>query len=582
MKKRLFFRLLAAFALLIAAATVTLDFSVRRAWESSLRQEIERNLRQKTAMFANRVNGDREHNLQDIVSQEGHAAGARATVIDVTGKVLADSEATASSIENHAQRPEFIAALKGEIGTDRRTSDTLGIQFLYVAAPVSGGAVRLAYPLSDIEASTARVRGTLLRGSALTFLVALVLAGIVARFTARRLQRIVQFANEIAAGELTARIAETSGDEIGQVAAALDKTARHLESNFAALQTSQRQLETLLNSMEDAVIAVGPDERVQWANQSMDSLVPQRTRLNAPVVETVRDPDFLRAVRGASVGHRVVTARATSIVPARTFDVTAAPLPGGGAVAVLRDLTETERMEKTRRDFIANVSHELRTPLTSIQGYAETLLDSAPEKNHSREFLEIIRKNAHRMSRLTEDLLTLARVESREQRFDIQPVPAAELLQEAVLSFRELARAHGIDLQVEDAAPDLVSADREAIHQVFSNLIDNALKYAASGGRLVLGARRSDRGVEFYVRDFGPGIPSEHLPRLFERFYRVDKARSRESGGTGLGLAIAKHIVLAHDGTIRAESELNHGSMFLFTLPLATEASVASSADGPV
>jgi len=581
-KKRLFFRLLAAFALVIAVATVTLDFSIRRAWESSLQEEIDRNLRQKALMFANRVNSDREHNLQNIVSQEGHAAGARATVIDVTGKVLADSEATASTMENHAQRPEFIAALKGEVGTDTRTSHTLGIQFLYVAAPVSGGAVRLAYPLSDVEASTARVRRTLFRGSALTFVGALVLAGVVARLTARRLQRIVQFANKIAAGELTARIAETSGDEIGQVAAALDRTARHVENNFAALRTSQRQLETLLNSMEDAVIAVGPDDRVQWANRRMDSLIPQHTRLNAPVVETVRDPDFLRAVRGASLARKVVTARATSIVPARTFDVTAAPMPGGGAVAVLRDLTETERVEKTRRDFIANVSHELRTPLTSIQGYAETLLDSSPENNHAREFLEIIRKNANRMSRLTEDLLTLARVESGEQRFDIQPVAAAEILQEAVQNFLELARAHGIDLQVEDSAPDLVSADREAIHQVFSNLIDNALKYAASGGRLVLGARRSGRGVEFYVRDLGPGIPSEHLPRLFERFYRVDKARSRESGGTGLGLAIAKHIVLAHEGTIRAESELNHGSMFLFTLPLSSNALPASPEASPV
>ena len=574
MRKRLFLRLLAAFALVIAAATVTLDFSIRRAWESSLRQEIVGSLRQKTLMLANRVNStDREHNLQDMVSQEGHAAGARATVIDLTGKVLADSEVSAATMENPAQQPEFVAALQGEIGSDTRASH--GIESVYVAAPVSGGAVRLAYPLAD--AAAWQVRRTLLLGSGLTFLIAVVLAGFLAQFTARRLRRIVQFADKIAGGELTARIAEDSGDEIGQVAAALDKTARHVENNFAALRTSQRQLETLLNSMEDAVIAVGPDDRVQWANQSMDSLVPQRTRLNAPIVETVRDPDFLRAVRGASLARRVFTARATSIVPARTFDVTAAPMPGGGAVAVLRDLTETERVEKTRRDFIANVSHELRTPLTSIQGYAETLLDSAPENNHSREFLEIIRKNANRMSRLTEDLLTLARVESGEQRFDIQPVAAAEILQEAVQNFRELARAHGIDLQVEDSAPDLVSADREAIHQVFSNLIDNALKYAASGGRLVLGARRAERGVEFYVRDFGPGIPFEHLPRLFERFYRVDKARSRESGGTGLGLAIAKHIVLAHEGTIRAESELNHGSMFLFTLPLAGEALPVSS-----
>ncbi len=405
------------------------------------------------------------------------------------------------------------------------------------------------------------------KGTLLALLVALIISAIAAQATARRLEGIVRFADRIAAGDLAARIEEASGDEIGQVAASLDKTARHLEESFAALQHSQRQLETLLNSMQDAVIAVSADDRVQWANQTMDRLVPQHTRKNAPLVETVRDPDFLTAVRGASEARKVFTARAGSIAPGRTFDVTAAPMPGGGAVAVLRDLTETERVEKTRRDFIANVSHELRTPLTSIQGYTETLLDSAPGNDHSREFLEIIRKSALRMSRLTEDLLTLARVESGEQRFDIESTSPADLLQEAVQSFREIARTQNVELIVEDQAGARVGADPEAIHQVFSNLVDNALKYAQSGERIILGARPVAEGVEFYVQDFGPGIPSEHLARLFERFYRVDKARSRESGGTGLGLAIAKHIVLAHGGSIRAQSELNHGSTFLFTLP---------------
>ena len=568
MRSRIFFKLLAAFVLVIAGTTVTIDFLVRRAWEGSLRQEIERNLNQKTVLFAHRVDTDRTHSLQDIAAQEGQAAGARATIIDPTGKVLADSEADASLMENHARRKEFIAALQGTLGSDERRSHTLGIPFLYVAAPVSGGAVRLAYPLSDVEAATQRVSRTLLVSSALAFLIAMLIAGIAAQYSARRLRRIVAFADRIAAGDLSARIAETSADEIGQVAAALDKTARMLEESFAALQTSQRQLETLLNSMQDAVIAVGRDGRVQWANRGMDRLVPQRTRLHAPIIETVRDPDFLTAVRGANDGMRVTSARAASIIPGRTFDVTAAPMPGGGAVAVLRDLTETERVEKTRRDFIANVSHELRTPLTSIQGYTETLLDSAPESNHAREFLEIIRKNATRMSRLTEDLLTLARVESGEQPFDIQPVAPGELLEGAAQSFREIARNQGIEFLVENSAQTPVSADREAIHQVFSNLIDNALKYGGTGRRIVLGARPRERDVEFFVRDSGPGIPFEHVSRLFERFYRVDKARSRESGGTGLGLAIAKHIVLAHGGTIRAESELNHGSTFLFTLPI--------------
>ena len=434
--------------------------------------------------------------------------------------------------------------------------------------------MRLAYPLSDVEAVSLQVRRRLELGSALAFLFALVVAAVASVWSARRLERIVDVAARIAEGDLQARILETSPDEIGRVAGAIDKTARRVEQSFADVRSSQHQLETLLNSMQDAVIAVSADGLVQWANQPMNRMVPQGTRLQQPVVETIRDPDFLATVKDATVSREVKTARATSIVPGRAFDVTAAPLPDGGAVAVLRDLTETERVEKTRRDFIANVSHELRTPLTSIQGYAETLLDTTPENGApTREFLEIIRKNSSRMSRLTEDLLTLARVESGETRFDVEPVPPAELLHDAEESFREIARTHGIDLRIQDhPIPEslaAVLADREAIHQVFSNLIDNALKYGASGGRIVLGARTVPRAVEFSVRDFGAGIASEHLPRLFERFYRVDKARSRESGGTGLGLAIAKHIMLAHGGSIRAESELAHGAIFLFTLPSA-------------
>jgi two-component system phosphate regulon sensor histidine kinase PhoR len=566
-KNRIFSKLMAGFLLVIAAVALILDFSVRRTWEDSLRREIARNLTQKTLMLANHVNSDRQHSLQDLVAQEGRAAGARVTVIDAQGKVLADSEAAPDAMENHAGRPEFVAALGGSVGTNERKSHTLGVPFLYVAAPISGGAVRLAYPLSDIEATTSGFRRTLIFGSTVALVIAILLSAIAAEWTARRLNRIMRFADEIAAGNLTARIDEQSTDEIGSIALSLDKTAQYLQSSILSLQESQRQLETLLNSMRDAVIAVGPDDRVQWANLSMDKLVPQRTRLKAPIVETVRDPDFLQAVRTASESREVCTTRATSILVGRAFDVTAAPLPGGGSVAVLRDLTETERVEKTRRDFIANVSHELRTPLTSIQGYTETLLDTTSESDSTREFLEIIRKNAMRMSRLTEDLLTLARVESGEQRFDMQPVSSEEILQEAVQNFREIARTQGIELEVSHTAKGVVVADRESINQVFSNLIENALKYGSSGKLIVLGTNASVESIEFYVRDFGPGIPYEHLKRLFERFYRVDKARSRESGGTGLGLAIAKHIVLAHGGTIRAESELNHGSTFLFTLP---------------
>jgi len=585
LKNRIFFKLLTVFLLVIAATAFILDLMIGGAWEASLRAEIERNLTQKTLLFAHRVEIDRTHSLVEIASQEGQAAGARATVIDASGKVLADSESNPATMENHATRAEFAAALSGKTGENERRSATLGIPFLYVAAPISGGAVRLAYPLSDVEAVQAQVRRRLLWGSLVAFIVATLIAGATAVWIARRLERIVDVASRIERGDLRARVDDSVADEIGRVAAAIDKGAQQVERSFAAVRSSQRQLETLLNSMQDAVIAVSSDGLVRWANQPMDRLVPQRTRLNAPVVETIRDPDFLATVKAATNTKEVKTARATSIVPGRAFDVTAAPLPDGGVVTVLRDLTETERVEKTRRDFIANVSHELRTPLTSIQGYSETLLDTIPENSGStREFLEIIRKNTTRMARLTEDLLTLARVESGETRFETQPIPPAELLHDAEESFREIARGQGVDLQIIDSnngsgsieSLPMVLADREAIHQVFSNLIDNAMKYGRSGGRIQLGAQfvptsspGRPRGIEFYVRDYGAGISSEHLPRLFERFYRVDKARSRESGGTGLGLAIAKHIMRAHGGSIRAESELNHGSTFVFTLPAA-------------
>jgi two-component system phosphate regulon sensor histidine kinase PhoR len=572
LRSRIFFKLMFVFLLVIGATAITLQLTAHRVWERTLREEIKLNLKQKTLMFAQRVEADRQHSLADITAQEGQAAGARATVIDPTGKVLADSEADPSAMENNGHRKEFVSALHGEVGVEERNSQSLGVPFVYVAAPVSGGAVRLAYPLPEIEITDRPLREALFWGSFAAFVFAVLVAAAASQYVGRRLQRIVNFAERVADGDLTARIASTATDEIGQVAAALDKTTRRVEESYARVQTSQRELETLLNSMQDAVVAVDVDGRIQWANRSMDRLLLRAPRLNAPLIDSVRDPEFLAAIQEAAREQTVTSARSNTIASGRTFDVTAAPMPGGGAVAVLRDLTETERMEKSRRDFIANVSHELRTPLTSIQGYTETLLDGPLEDSHVRDFLEIIRKNATRMSRLTEDLLTLARVESGEHRFDMQRVSAEELLQDALESFREVARSYDVELVIENSAGiGNVSADREAIHQIFSNLIENALKYAAPGKKVILGARAAESGVaagsvEFYVRDFGPGISSEHLPRLFERFYRVDKARSRESGGTGLGLAIAKHIVLAHGGTIRAESELHHGSTFLFTL----------------
>lgn len=572
MRSRIFIKLMAAFLLVIGAATIILDFSIRRAWENSLRAQIETSLLEKTKLLAQRVESEKGHSLQQIAREVAEASNARATIINSSGKVLADSEADPATMENHATRPEFLDAFRKQEGDSVRHSHTIGIDFLYVAVPVQGGAVRLAYPLSSIQATTSQVHRTLLKDSALALLLAIVIAWFAAQSISARLQRIVRFAEQVAAGDLSARIAQDSFDEIAQVAAALDKTARKFEESFSALQSSRSELETLLNSMQDGVIAFSTQQKLEWTNRSMRRLLAVETRAGMSAVEAIRDPDFLRALKQTLEQQEVATAKAKSFIPGRTFNITIAPLPKRGAVAVFHDISEIERVEKTRRDFIANVSHELRTPLTSIQGYAETLLDGLQNGDRTRDFLEIIRKNTLRMSRLTEDLLTLARVESGEQRFVKHPTPTAELLKDALQSFSGIARSRDVELVLDNSPDAIVSADPEAIHQVFSNLIDNALKYAGEGHKITIGMKETNFGSEFYVRDFGPGIPSEHLPRLFERFYRVDKARSRETGGTGLGLAIVKHIVLAHQGRIRVESQLHRGSTFYFTLPFATEA----------
>jgi len=566
-KSRIFLKLFAAALILIAACVLTMNVLIQRAWEGMMRSEIESSMRQKTAMVAARIASTPAEQQAQVIQQVSALAGARATLIASDGKGLADSEANPAEMENHADRPEVIAALHGGSGSSIRSSRTLGVPFLYCAAPVPGGVVRLAYRLSAIDGVNRNVRNSLLKSTAVSALVALVLAFVATQSIGRRLVRITAFAERVAAGDLSARIQEGSTDEIAHVATALDKTARKLEDGFRAVESSRQTLETLLNSMQEPVIAVAEDGRVLWANQRMERLLPSGMRLGEPLVRSARDPEILRAVQTALETRDIVTARAAKIFSGRVFDLTAAPMPGGGVVAVMHDQTEIERVEKTRRDFIANVSHELRTPLTSIQGYAETVLDNEQLSESAREFVEIIRKNAMRMARLTEDLLVLARVESGERGFKMETATPQELLEESVQTFQEIADSRGIELAVMNTASSVVSVDRDAIHQVFGNLIDNAMKYGEDGHKILIGACEREDGVQFFVRDFGAGIPSDHLPRLFERFYRVDKARSRESGGTGLGLAIAKHVVRAHGGTIKAESELNHGATFYFTLP---------------
>lgn len=363
---------------------------------------------------------------------------------------------------------------------------------------------------------------------------------------------------------------------------ALVGAAGHVEQSLARAQESRRELEALLDSMQDAVLAVDSAGRIQWTNQRMQRLIPGNSisgtvRVGHALVQTIRDPEVLACVRSALESKTVCDRKSTSLLPGRIFEVIASPMPGGGAVAVLHDVTRIEQVERTQRDFVANVSHELRTPLTSITGYVETLLDHEQTLSPTaREFLSTILKNATRMNRLTEDLLVMARIESAEQELHPVPISADLLVRDAVQAMTGLVQDSEAVLEIGDSTSRQVYADQDAVMQVLGNLIENAIKYGRTKGnsfsRVVVSAGEVSEpyeAVEFRVQDFGQGIASEHLTRIFERFYRVDKARSRESGGTGLGLAIAQHMVQTQGGTIRAESELNRGSTFIFTLPVA-------------
>ena len=560
---RVFTKLFFAFVVVLFLGMAVLDFSLRQVMEQSLRAQAEESLNSEARLLASQIMNTGPDRLEETVRRDATAANADIDVFDAQGRLIASSQVHQ---EAKSQTPPEVAAILNQhhpSGRFRRGGS------LFVAVPAGPMVVRLAsHSPSNMPSAVQVLRRGIVLASLFSLIVATLLAAVLAQRAAKRLARIVVFANRIAAGDLTARVEEGNLDEISAVAHALDVTASRLEQSFHALESSRSELTALLDSMQEAVIAINPQGQVSWCNAVMQRIALSPVQAGRALVHSVRDPEVLTSVAAALTSRLASRRRATSVSPGKVFEVNAAPMPGGGAVAVLHDVTEKERSETTRRDFVANVSHELRTPLTCVTGYVETLLDDQALSSQTREFLQIILKNASRMNRLTEDLLALASVESGDYKLNLEKIPASSLVEEAVASLAGLVLDSALTLEVGETTDEPVMADLDALSQVFGNLVENAMKYGKAGGRVRVGARSQDGMVEFYVQDFGPGIAYEHLSRIFERFYRVDKARSRESGGTGLGLAIAKHIVHAHGGDIRCESELGFGATFLFRLPL--------------
>ncbi len=506
---------------------------------------------------------------QATVHRLGGITGLRITVIDPTGRVRAESELAGDSlnrIENHLGRPEVQQALQNGVGSDRRLSRTVGRPLMYVALRSSVGFVRVAAGLEQVDAVVSRAQRAVLLASIVALVLGLAVAVPVARSFARPLTELSASARAIAAGELP-RFPHAGVPDIDDLVSALREMHEELDRRFAELRREQAESATLVEAMIEGVVATNARGRIVTANAAARRLLGYGGDQPMPDLRQLFHPKPARAMVDAVLSGQSVVDQELEIDGSMVL-ANARPLPAGGAVLVLHDVSDLRRLETMRRDFVANVSHELKTPLTSIAGYAETLVGETPDAPTTRRFLEVILGNARRMHRLVDDLLDLSRIESGGWLPAPESVDVGDTAAEVLETFADRARAGGVTLQVAvpPGAPPLV-ADPQAVRQILTNLIDNALRYTPSGGRVAIASRHDHGDTVIEVRDTGSGIPAEHLPRLFERFYRVDASRSRAEGGTGLGLAIVKHLVEAHGGICTAESTLGQGTVIRIRIP---------------
>ncbi len=496
----------------------------------------------------------------------------RFTVIASDGKVLADSDSDPSGMDNHNGRPEVVQARAEGKGTQRRYSETLHTDMLYHALVIPGSAgrvVRVALPLTRVEEGVGAVYKKLFLVFAGIVLVAAAVMFLVAREITQPLREIRLLADWVAAGDFTRKAQTRAPDEIGHVAAAFNRMAEELSARLEKLRTERSKLEAMISSMEEGVIPLDPEGRIEGANAAARTLfelrdAPQGLRL----WEVIRLPGLEEAALKA-LRDRVPVRDSFEVGP-RVLSVRLSPVTDGqGVVLVAHDITEDRRYDTLRREFVANVSHELRTPLSVVQGYTETLLEGAwKEEKSALEFLGIIDKNVRRLSAIVSDLLDLSKLESGGHVLEPRPVDVKALVDRVTEAFRPVAERKGQQL-TQEVAPRAgsVQADGALLERALSNLVENALKYTPEGGRVRVTASPDGGQVSFTVEDNGMGIPEADLPRVFERFYRVDKSRSRDLGGTGLGLSIVKHIVQLHGGTISVRSNMGAGSAFTIRLP---------------
>ncbi len=589
---KLFWRLCLTYLALLLGVLLAVDFYAGRV----LRRDYIRAANDQLASL-DRLAESHPPPLNDLAALRAWAlwmaqSGARVTVITASGLVLADSAHDPESMENHADRPEFQKAMATGQGRSVRHSHTLDRDLVYHAVryqPAAGPpvVVRMALPLAEINQALAEIRKRLLAASFIILILGGAASLLLSRGFSTRVERLKDFSRRVADGDFRPLPSDGSQDELTELARAQNETAARLDTTIRFLTEERNRSGAILRSMVEGVAVMDARERVIFSNQAFaEALNLDAGRCEGrPLLEVIRQTDLLAAIRKAlESGEIVKSEMQVGTVYPRSFSVTAAPVevfdsgtagslaaPRTGVVVVLHDISELRRLERVRQDFVANVSHEFKTPLTAIQGFAETLLGGALEDDkNNRRFIEIIRDHSMRLARLTEDLLLLSRIEAGKLELELQPVALAELVEGCATT--SLLKASQKQLSLEINCPGglpPVLGDANLLREVMQNLLDNAVQYTLPGGRIEVSAATRDREAILTVADTGIGIPLSEHDRIFERFYRVDAARSREVGGTGLGLSIAKHIVEAHGGRIWVESDVGRGSRFQFSIPLA-------------
>jgi two-component system phosphate regulon sensor histidine kinase PhoR len=521
--------------------------------------------------------------LQDFVKTAGQKAECRITIIDKHGKVIADSDESPEGLarmDTHIGRPEVRAALAGGIGVNTRYSPTLRIDMLYAAVPIRDkssvtGVVRVALPLESVANTLWTIRKIILLGVVFSLALAFILGSLLASQTIKPINRMIHISRKFSEGDFERRIIQAPHDEIGELARTLNTMAQHIEDKIKEVKTQNQRLEAIFNSMIEGVLVVDRSGRIVSINHAIENIftIKKSDAEGRLLLEAIRNNDIAELIDGILKKGEPLSSEIKLVYPvSRIFQVSATPIFEGervnGCLAVIHDITEIRRLETVRSDFVANVSHELKTPLTSIKGFVETLLDGAmDDSKNAMAFLKIVHDHTDRLDKLVNDLLVLSHLESKEIKLQRKDFDLSGQVDEIIMGFGSQIKKTGIEIKNKVPKGLSVHADKDRIDQVVTNLIDNGLKFNKEKGTIRIYSEYLPGAVRVIIEDSGTGIPAKDISRIFERFYRVDRARSRDLGGTGLGLSIIKHIVELHGGAVGVESTEGLGSKFWFTIP---------------